>query len=164
MPASSTTSVLQDCPPQPPARLLSVAAVLTPSLRLPSGQVDIWAAGVITYILLCGFPPFASAENNQEELFDRILSGEFEFTPPFWDEVSDAARELITAMLQVDPEARFSAEEVLIHPWIAVSAAPARAAAAAGGTDGGWRSRQAAKLGLWWELGPPAGGESGDCD
>ncbi|XP_043201436.1 serine/threonine-protein kinase DCLK1-like isoform X4 [Amphibalanus amphitrite] len=82
-------------------------------------KVDIWAAGVITYILLCGFPPFASADNNQEELFDRILSGEFEFTPPFWDDVSDAARELITAMLQVEPDARFSAEEVLIHPWIA---------------------------------------------
>ncbi|KAF0298844.1 Serine/threonine-protein kinase DCLK1 [Amphibalanus amphitrite] len=43
----------------------------------------------------------------------------FEFTPPFWDDVSDAARELITAMLQVEPDARFSAEEVLIHPWIA---------------------------------------------
>ena len=93
-------------------------------LTIPLRQVDVWAAGVITYILLCGFPPFASLDNNQEELFDRILSGEFEFTPPFWDEVSDAARELISAMLQVDPEARFSAEEVLIHPWIAVSAVP----------------------------------------
>jgi len=82
-------------------------------------KVDIWAAGVITYILLCGFPPFASPDNNQEDLFDRILSGYFEFTPPYWDEISEAARELIMAMLQVDPEARFSAEEVLIHPWIA---------------------------------------------
>ncbi|XP_030782293.1 serine/threonine-protein kinase DCLK2-like, partial [Rhinopithecus roxellana] len=48
-------------------------------------KVDIWAAGVITYILLCGFPPFRSENNLQEDLFDQILAGKLEFPAPYWD-------------------------------------------------------------------------------
>lgn len=81
-------------------------------------KVDIWATGVITYILLCGFPPFVSATNNQEELFDQILRGHYEFHSPYWDDISDSARELIVHMIQVDQEKRFSAQEVLDHPWV----------------------------------------------
>uniref|UniRef100_A0AAZ3QRA5 Serine/threonine-protein kinase DCLK2 n=1 Tax=Oncorhynchus tshawytscha TaxID=74940 RepID=A0AAZ3QRA5_ONCTS len=55
-------------------------------------KVDIWAAGVITYILLCGFPPFRSENNIQEELFDQILKGELEFPSPDWDTVSLPAK------------------------------------------------------------------------
>ena len=86
-------------------------------------QVDIWATGVITYILLCGFPPFVSATNNQEELFDQILRGSYEFHSPYWDDISDSARELIVQMIQVDQDKRFSAQEVLDHPWVSVSRA-----------------------------------------
>nr|XP_034182091.1 probable serine/threonine-protein kinase fhkE [Osmia lignaria]XP_034182092.1 probable serine/threonine-protein kinase fhkE [Osmia lignaria] len=82
-------------------------------------KIDVWAAGVILYILLCGFPPFVSPENEQEELFERILSGQYEFTPPYWDNVSDSAKQLISNMLQAQPELRFSAEDVLDHPWLA---------------------------------------------
>lgn len=81
-------------------------------------KVDIWATGVITYILLCGFPPFVSATNNQEELFDQILRGHYEFHAPYWDDISDSARELIVHMIQVDQDKRFSAQEVLDHPWV----------------------------------------------
>nr|XP_045584443.1 serine/threonine-protein kinase DCLK1-like isoform X2 [Procambarus clarkii] len=81
-------------------------------------KVDIWATGVITYILLCGFPPFVSATNNQEELFDQILHGHYEFHSPYWDDISDSARELIVHMIQVDQAKRFSAQEVLDHPWV----------------------------------------------
>lgn len=81
-------------------------------------KVDIWATGVITYILLCGFPPFVSATNNQEELFDQILRGYYEFHSPYWDDISESARELIVHMIQVDQEKRFSAQEVLDHPWV----------------------------------------------
>lgn len=83
--------------------------------------MDIWATGVITYILLCGFPPFVSATNNQEELFDQILRGHYEFHSPYWDDISESARELIVHMIQVDQDKRFSAQEVLDHPWVSVS-------------------------------------------
>lgn len=48
-----------------------------------------WAAGVILYILLCGFPPFRSPERDQEELFHMIQLGHFEFLAPYWDTISD---------------------------------------------------------------------------
>ncbi|XP_041841121.1 serine/threonine-protein kinase DCLK2-like [Melanotaenia boesemani] len=81
-------------------------------------KVDIWAAGVIAYILLCGFPPFRSENNVQEELFDQILRGKLEFPSPDWDTISLPAKMLISQMLQVNVDARFTAEEVLSHPWV----------------------------------------------
>ncbi|XP_019380010.1 PREDICTED: serine/threonine-protein kinase DCLK1 isoform X1 [Gavialis gangeticus] len=81
-------------------------------------KVDIWAAGVITYILLCGFPPFRGSGDDQEVLFDQILMGQVDFPAPYWDNVSDSAKELITMMLQVDVDLRFSALQVLEHPWV----------------------------------------------
>ncbi|XP_061664488.1 serine/threonine-protein kinase DCLK2-like isoform X2 [Syngnathoides biaculeatus] len=74
-------------------------------------KVDIWAAGIITYILLCGFPPFRSENNVQEELFDQILRGKLEFPSPDWDPVSLPAKTLIGQMLQVNVDARFTADE-----------------------------------------------------
>ncbi|NP_001161528.1 doublecortin-like protein kinase [Saccoglossus kowalevskii] len=82
-------------------------------------KVDVWAAGVITYILLCGFPPFRSEKGEQDEIFDHILIGGFEFPSPYWDDISDSAKELISGMLEVDTEKRLSASEVLDHPWVA---------------------------------------------
>ncbi|XP_042541741.1 serine/threonine-protein kinase DCLK1 isoform X2 [Dipodomys spectabilis] len=81
-------------------------------------KVDIWAAGVITYILLCGFPPFRGGGDDQEVLFDQILMGQVDFPPPYWDNVSDSAKELITMMLLVNVDQRFSAVQVLEHPWV----------------------------------------------
>ncbi|XP_037116176.1 serine/threonine-protein kinase DCLK2-like [Syngnathus acus] len=81
-------------------------------------KVDIWAAGIITYILLCGFPPFRSENNIQEELFDQILRGKLEFPSPDWDAISLPAKMLISQMLQVNVDARFTADEVLSHPWV----------------------------------------------
>merc|ERR1719244_1515309 len=81
-------------------------------------KVDVWASGVIMYILLCGYPPFSSRTNNQEELFDQILSGLFEFNSPDWDDTSYPAKELISWSLVVDPLQRYSAKEILQHPWI----------------------------------------------
>jgi len=81
-------------------------------------EIDVWAMGVILYIMLCGFPPFVSANNNQEELFDDILSGQYSFPSPYWDDVSELARDLIVHMLQQNPKLRYSAEDVLDHPWL----------------------------------------------
>uniref|UniRef100_A0A673XTN5 Serine/threonine-protein kinase DCLK2 n=1 Tax=Salmo trutta TaxID=8032 RepID=A0A673XTN5_SALTR len=80
-------------------------------------KVDIWAAGVITYILLCGYPPFSGSED-QEILLDQILTGQLDFPSPSWDNVSVTAKELITGMLQVKVEQRYTALLVLDHPWV----------------------------------------------
>lgn len=77
-----------------------------------------WAAGVITYIMLCGFPPFRSAKRDQDELFDLIQAGEFEFLSPYWDKISKDAKDLISNLLVVDPQKRFSAEKALRHKWV----------------------------------------------
>ncbi|KAG7269972.1 hypothetical protein CRUP_021827, partial [Coryphaenoides rupestris] len=81
-------------------------------------KVDIWAAGVITFILLCGFPPFRGSIEDQEVLFDQILMGQLEFPLPYWDHVSDTAKELIRSMLEVEAEQRYTALQVLEHPWV----------------------------------------------
>ncbi|XP_023247402.1 serine/threonine-protein kinase GA29083-like [Copidosoma floridanum] len=83
-------------------------------------KIDVWAAGVILYILLCGFPPFVSTDNEQEKLFEKILCGQYEFTSPYWDSISSSAKELILNMLQAQPELRFSAEDVLDHSWLSI--------------------------------------------
>ncbi|XP_034044273.1 serine/threonine-protein kinase DCLK2 isoform X2 [Thalassophryne amazonica] len=97
---------------------------VAPEIIVQSGyglKVDIWAAGVITYILLCGFPPFRSDSNHQEDLFDQILLGQLDFASPYWDAISDSAKELIGKMLQVDAEARYTAQDVLAHAWVTAS-------------------------------------------
>ncbi|NWX20640.1 DCLK3 kinase, partial [Aegotheles bennettii] len=81
-------------------------------------EVDMWAAGVILYILLCGFPPFRSQDRDQEELFQIIQLGHYEFLSPYWDNISAAAKDLITRLLIVDPQKRYTARQVLQHPWI----------------------------------------------
>ncbi|XP_028275059.1 serine/threonine-protein kinase DCLK1b isoform X1 [Parambassis ranga] len=81
-------------------------------------KVDIWAAGVITYILLCGFPPFRGTGEDQEALFEQILKAQLDFPAPYWDNVSDTAKVLITGMLQVQIDKRYTAVQVLDHPWV----------------------------------------------
>ncbi|KAM3869526.1 serine/threonine-protein kinase DCLK1a isoform 1-T1 [Diretmus argenteus] len=81
-------------------------------------KVDIWAAGVITYILMCGFPPFRGSSDDQEVLFDQILMGQLEFPLPYWDNVSETAKELIRSMLEVEVDQRYTALQVLDHPWV----------------------------------------------
>ncbi|XP_074029199.1 serine/threonine-protein kinase GL21140 [Leptinotarsa decemlineata] len=97
---------------------------VAPEILAESGyglKIDVWAAGVILYILLCGYPPFVSQDNDQEKLFDCILSGQYDFPDEYWQDVSPLAKELIQNMLQLDPELRFSAEDVLDHPWLQIA-------------------------------------------
>ncbi|KAK3106265.1 hypothetical protein FSP39_016329 [Pinctada imbricata] len=81
-------------------------------------EVDMWAVGVICYILLCGFPPFRSPDRNQTELFEFIKAGEYEFLSPYWDNISPYAKDLIEHLLVVEKKKRYSAVETLSHPWI----------------------------------------------
>ncbi|KAM4594985.1 serine/threonine-protein kinase DCLK2 isoform 2-T2 [Fundulus diaphanus] len=94
---------------------------VAPEIIAESGyglKVDVWATGVITYILLCGFPPFRSENNQQEELFEQILLGQLDFPSPYWDNITHSAEDLIRKMLQVNAESRYTAKDVLTHPWV----------------------------------------------
>lgn len=96
---------------------------VAPEILLEIGYtfpVDIWAAGVIAYILLCGYPPFANEENDQDALFDQIISCKFDFEGRQWREISDQAKDLITSLLNVEQSARLTAVQVLKHPWLLV--------------------------------------------
>jgi len=79
-------------------------------------KCDIWSTGVITYIILGGYAPFY--DENEAELFKKIKKGEYRFDSPFWDHISDEAKDLITHMLTVEPDLRLSADELLQHPWM----------------------------------------------
>ncbi|CAH8484912.1 unnamed protein product [Schistosoma turkestanicum] len=84
-------------------------------------EVDCWAIGVIAYILLCGYPPFY--DENDHELFRQIRMAEYEFDSPYWDNISDSAKDFITNLLQKDPKKRYSCAQALEHPWIASNTA-----------------------------------------
>ncbi|XP_030076818.1 calcium/calmodulin-dependent protein kinase type 1G isoform X2 [Microcaecilia unicolor] len=82
-----------------------------------SKAVDCWSIGVITYILLCGYPPFY--EETESKLFEKIREGSYEFESPFWDDISYSAKDFIGSLLEKDPMKRFNCEKALRHPWIA---------------------------------------------
>ncbi|KAJ3043213.1 calcium calmodulin-dependent protein kinase type 1G [Rhizophlyctis rosea] len=78
--------------------------------------VDLWSIGVITYILLCGYPPFYHKDN--VELFKQIMAGKYEFDRPWWENISDQAKDFIRHLLVVSPKNRYDARQALDHPFI----------------------------------------------
>jgi len=95
---------------------------VAPEVLLPKDEhgytteVDLWSIGVISYILLCGFPPFYDEE--MPRLFKQIINADFSFPSPYWDDVSDGAKDLINRLLVKSPAERYTCQDVLDHAWI----------------------------------------------
>ncbi|XP_028983010.1 calcium/calmodulin-dependent protein kinase type II delta chain isoform X9 [Betta splendens] len=83
----------------------------------PYGKpVDMWACGVILYILLVGYPPFW--DEDQHKLYQQIKAGAYDFPSPEWDTVTPEAKNLINQMLTINPAKRITADQALKHPWV----------------------------------------------
>jgi calcium/calmodulin-dependent protein kinase I len=106
-----------------------------------SSQVDLWSVGVIVYILLCGFPPFYG--DNDAQMFKKIKAGQYKFLAPYWDPISDDAKDFVAKLLVVKPDKRMDATAALAHKWLAgkggdknlFGAAEAAVASAEGAAD-----------------------------
>ena len=99
---------------------LGTPAYVSPEVLAGRGRYgtscDIWSCGVVSYILLCGCPPFQ--EEKQEDLFEQIMAGHVDFHETQWSHVSTIAMEFVSHMLVVDPADRWTASKLLQHPWI----------------------------------------------
>ncbi|CAG9989761.1 unnamed protein product [Clonostachys byssicola] len=84
-----------------------------------SKSVDMWALGCVLYTLLCGFPPFY--DESIEVLTEKVAKGQYTFLSPWWDEISKSAQDLISHLLTVDPEKRYTIREFLAHPWVQIT-------------------------------------------
>lgn len=91
-----------------------------------SKSVDMWALGCVLYTLLCGFPPFY--DESISVLTEKVAKGQYTFLSPWWDDISKSAQDLVSHLLTVDPEKRYTINQFLEHPWIKQNNQPTTAA------------------------------------
>jgi serine/threonine-protein kinase RCK2 len=92
-----------------------------------SKSVDMWALGCVLYTLLCGFPPFY--DESIQVLTEKVARGQYTFLSPWWDDISKSAQDLVSHLLTVNPDKRYTIDEFLAHPWIRNVQEPTYAAA-----------------------------------
>ena len=92
-----------------------------------SKSVDMWALGCVLYTLLCGFPPFY--DESIQVLTEKVARGQYTFLSPWWDDISKSAQDLVSHLLTVNPDKRYTIDEFLAHPWIRGANEPTYAAA-----------------------------------
>ncbi|KAG0214044.1 hypothetical protein BGX28_002910 [Mortierella sp. GBA30] len=90
-----------------------------------SKSVDMWAMGCVLYTLLCGFPPFY--DESIQALTEKVARGQYSFLSPWWDEISVSVKDLISHLLCVNPNERYTIDQFLAHPWIKAGEAAPRA-------------------------------------
>lgn len=109
-----------------------------------SKSVDMWALGCVLYTLLCGFPPFY--DESIEVLTEKVAKGQYTFLSPWWDDISKSVKDLISHLLCVDPEQRYTIKEFLAHPWIRDAGPSPREEKRAPTSDGGLRPFETSKF------------------
>ncbi|CUS22061.1 LAQU0S04e07316g1_1 [Lachancea quebecensis] len=93
-----------------------------------SSRVDLWSAGVLLYVCLCGFPPF-SEQLAPPSMKEQILQGKYAFYSPYWDEIDDSCLHLISNLLVVNPASRYDINKTIDHPWFSQAFQRTRATA-----------------------------------
>jgi serine/threonine protein kinase len=114
-----------------------------------SKSVDMWAMGCVLYTLLCGFPPFY--DESIQVLTEKVARGQYTFLSPWWDDISKSAQDLVSHLLTVDPNKRYTIHEFLAHPWIRGTEEPTYAALDAPplATPAAERQKQIGNLQTW---------------
>lgn len=79
-------------------------------------KCDLWACGVILYIILCGYPPFEGS--SEKIIMEKIIEGKYRIDGPDWEDISNGAKNLIKKLLTYDHTQRISAEDALKDEWI----------------------------------------------
>ena len=79
-------------------------------------KCDIWSIGVLTYVLLCGYPPFNG--QTDKDILVKVKRGKYEYPESEWGQISESGKKFVSGLLAFVPAERWSAQTALEHPWL----------------------------------------------